>query len=490
LKLGEIARLFGASHILGSPLAETEPGGLAIDSRSVRAGDLFIAIPGERVDGHEFTREVIERGACAAVVSHRRLAKDLARDLGAGQSAYLERLIFVDNTVCALQLMARRVIERWSGPIVGITGSAGKTTIKELAAHVLSAKERVLKSLGNLNTTYGLPLTVGRMIVGGAKPEDFDLAVLEMGMSSFGEIARLVDMAPPNVGVVGNVGSAHIEFFGSVEAIARAKAELVDGIEPGGTAVLNFDDRLVREMAGRRNDISVVSFAIDAAAAVKADEIAPAGDLSGTRFRLTSNGQAANVDLPLLGRHNIYNALAAAAVGTHFGISLEVIAERLSSVTVPAMRGELLQLANGVTLIDDSYNSNPQALREAARAVAQASGFKRRIIVAGEMLELGASGAELHRESGRAIAGMGVDLVIGVRGLARELTAAAKAAGVAAHFAATPEEAADYLVSEARDGDVILIKASRGVRAERIVEKLRSTFGSSAGRNGGGAGGV
>src|SRR5262249_53716879 len=330
-----------------------EPGGLAIDSRSVRTGDLFIAIPGERVDGHEFTREVIDKGACAAVVSHRRLPKDMAASLW--KSGYLERLIFADNTVFALQLMARRVIDGWSRPIVGVTGSAGKTTIKELTAHVLGAYGRVLKSLGNLNTTYGLPLTVGRMIVGGAKPDDFDLAVLEMGMSSYGEIARLVDMAPPSVGVVGNVGSAHVEFFGSTEAIARAKVELVDGIRPGGMAVLNFDDRLVREMATRRSDISVASFAIDAEATIRADEITPASDLSGTRFRLFTKTESGIVNLPLLGRHNVYNALAAAAVGRHFGLPLEVIADRLSSAGVPSMPGELLRLANSAALLDDSY---------------------------------------------------------------------------------------------------------------------------------------
>ncbi|MBK9708560.1 MAG: UDP-N-acetylmuramoyl-tripeptide--D-alanyl-D-alanine ligase [Acidobacteria bacterium] len=242
MKLVEIAKLLGASHMLNDRLSGTVPAGFSIDSRSIRPGDLFIAIPGEHVDGHRFINEVFEKGACSAIVVHKRLP--CATDLG--EMAF--KLLFVEDTTAAIGQMSSRVLERWGRPIVAITGSAGKTTMKDLTARVLSASGRVIKSPGNLNTSYGLPLTVSQMITGGGRPEDFDCAVLEMGMSSFGEIAHLTDLAPPHIGVVGNVGTAHIEFFGTQDLIARAKAEMVDGIRPGGTAVLNADDpRVMRD---------------------------------------------------------------------------------------------------------------------------------------------------------------------------------------------------------------------------------------------------
>lgn len=472
MKLREIARLCGAAHALRPVLADSEPAGVKIDSRSVRPGDLFVAVSGTRVDGHEFVKQVFENGAIAALVVHHRLP--FARDLG----VFADRLLFVENTACALQQLAARVVASWNRPVVGITGSAGKTTIKDLTAEVLSTSARVLKSLGNLNTTFGLPLTVARMITGGARPQDFDIAVLEMGMSSFGEIARLVDIAPPEVGVVGNVGTAHLEFFGSHDAIAQAKAELVDGIKPGGTAVLNADDRRVAAMASRRSDIRLLTFGIDAEAEVSAREVLEQSDLGGTCFKLCVPQGEVEVKLPLIGRHNVSNALAAAAVGSCFGLSAEAIAGALSAASASRMRGEVLRLPNGVTVVDDSYNSNPPALLEAVKAVARAKGFKRRIVVAGEMLELGLQSAALHRECGREIAGAGIDLVIGVRGFARELVDAAHEAGAPAVFYETTEEAANRLVEEARDGDLILIKGSRGVGTEAVVEKLRAVFGA------------
>jgi len=474
VKLGEIARLCGASHNLSAVLAQSEPVGIAMDSRAIKPGELFIAIPGERVDGHQFVAEVLDKGACAALVVHKRLP--FADRLG----AYSDRLLFVTDTVAASQQMAARVIAAWDRPVVGVTASAGKTTMKDLTAHVLGAAGRVFKSLGNLNTGYGLPLTVGRMITGGARPEDFDLAVFEMGMNSYGEIRRLAEIAPPSVSVVGNVGTAHIEFFGSQEAVARAKAEIVDGLKSGGTAVLNADDPLVIRMRERRADISVLSFGIDAEADVRAGEISSEDDLSGTRFQLITPRGGAEVRLPLIGRHNVYNALAAAAVGHHFGLTAETIAAQLATSAASKMRGEVLRFANGVTVIDDSYNSNPQALVEAVRAMAGAKGFGRKIVVAGEMLELGEQGAELHRRCGREIAATGIDRLIGVRGLAKDLIAGAvenngSYANQSAFFE-TPERAGELLTAEARAGDLILVKGSRGVRTEKVVERLRSAF--------------
>jgi len=478
VKLSEIARLSGASHMLNEALAETEPAGFALDSRAIKAGELFVAIPGERVDGHQFVREVFEKGACAAMVVHHGLP--FASDLG----DYAGRLLFVENTVCAFQRLARRVIAGWHRPVIGVTGSAGKTTMKDLIAHCLGGAGNVLKSTGNLNTGYGLPLVLTRMISGGAKPSDYDFAVLEMGMSSFGEIARLVDIAPPEVGVVGNVGTAHIEFFGSQERIARAKAEMVDGVKPGGVAVLNADDPLVIGMRERRDDVAVISFGVESGASVTAREIAVDSPFGGSRFVLETPDGEAEVKIPLIGRHNVYNALAAAAVASYFGASPEQIASRLATSEPSKMRGELIRFANGVTLIDDSYNSNPQALLQSVRAmidVAASRASGRRVVAAGEMLELGDHGPEMHRKCGREIAAVGVDVLIGVRGLASELVAGAvecpgNAPGLTS-FCETPEEAAEMLVAGAVPGDVILVKGSRGVRMEIVVERLKAAFG-------------
>jgi UDP-N-acetylmuramoyl-tripeptide--D-alanyl-D-alanine ligase len=479
VKLSEIARLLGASHMFNEALAETEPAGFALDSRAIKAGELFVAIPGERVDGHHFVREVFEKGACAAMVVHHGLP--FASDLG----DYAGRLLFVENTVCALQRLARRVIAGWHRPVVGVTGSAGKTTMKDLIAHCLGGAGNVLKSTGNLNTGYGLPLVLTRMISGGAKPSDYDFAVLEMGMSSFGEIARLVDIAPPEVGVVGNVGTAHIEFFGSQERIARAKAEMVDGVKPGGVAVLNADDPLVIGMRERRDDVAVISFGVSASASVMAREIAVAPS-GGSRFVLETPDGDAEVTIPLIGRHNVYNALAAAAVASYFGASPEQIASRLATSEPSKMRGELMRFANGVTVIDDSYNSNPQALLQSVRAMIDLSASRasgRRVVAAGEMLELGDHGPEMHRKCGREIAAMGIDVLIGVRGLASELVAGAvECPGQAPRltsFCETPEEAAEMLIAGAVPGDVILVKGSRGVRMEIVVERLKAAFGSA-----------
>lgn len=471
MKLREIARLCGASHGLNEVWADFEPSAVTIDSRSIRPGELFVALAGEKTDGHEFVSQIFEKKAAAALVARDRLA--FVTDLG----DFAGRLLVVENTAQALQTLASRVIEQWNRPVIGITGSAGKTSIKEMTANVLSEAGSVLKSLGNLNTIYGLPLTVTRMITGGARPEEFDFAVLEMGMSSYGEIAKLVAIAPPQVGLIANVGTAHIEFFGSEDEIARAKFEMIEGIRRGGVAVLNADDRRVIAMRERRRDLTTLSFGLLAGADITARDVAETNDLSGTRFTLVTPSGEAKVNLPLIGRHNVSNALAAAAVGHYFALSAESIALRLETAIAPRMRGEVLRFLNGVTVIDDSYNSNPLALTEAVRAVAQADRFKRRIVVAGEMLELGTNAAEFHRASGSEIARAGIEIVLGVRGLARELVEAATGGGAEAVFCETPEAAFEQVIARARPGDVVLIKGSRGVHLERLVESLKSEYG-------------
>jgi len=456
---------------MSDELAESEPAGFTVDSRSLKPREVFVALQGERTDGHKYVGQVFENGAIAVIAAHRRL--EGISSFGVNQ----ERLLFVENPAWSLELLASRVLTAWKGRVVGITASAGKTTIKDLTAAVLERSGRVIKSHGNLNTTIGLPLTVTRMITSGSKPEDFDLAVLEMGMSSFGEIARLVDIAPPDIGVVGNVGMAHIEFFGSQDAIARAKAELVNGIKPGGIAVLNADDERVMAMAKLRPDAQVVTFGLTEGADVTATELNQEADLSGTRFRLKAYGGEADVSIRLVGVHNVSNALAAAAVGISVGLKPGEIADALSQAPPPRMRGEVVRLSTGVTVLDDTYNSNPVALIEAARALVSAAGFKRRIVVAGEMLELGAGSPTLHRDCGEAIAKAGVEIIIGIRGDAQHLVDGASKAGSQGFFFETPEEAATKLAEIAREGDAVLVKGSRGVRTEKVVDNLRSRFG-------------
>ena len=453
---------------------EREPLGYSIDSRSVRAGDLFFAIKGENCDGHRFVEEALNSGAVGAVVANEFLREfDISKIAGEGL------LLPVRDTLASLQALAAFVRRSWSGREIAITGSAGKTSTKELTATALAGAGRVNKTAGNLNNDYGLPLSILNMESDGRHAADFDYAVLEMGMNHKGEIARLARIAPPDVGVVTNVAPVHLEFFASIEEIAAAKAELVAGIKTGGIAVLNADDDLVAPMKNLRKDIQPRLFGIDRDADVRARRIEDAG-VGGTRFLLqTPRGEVA-VSLPLAGRHQVYNALAAAAVADLFETPLDAIAAAFAEAPSPKMRGEVLRLAGGFTVLDDSYNSNPRALIEMVSTVAATEGFTRTIVVAGEMLELGATGEELHRQTGRQIAGLGVDLLIGVRGLARELIAGAREAGMSAEvalFCETPQQAGEMVAREVRAGDLVLIKGSRGVRTEAVVERLKRDFG-------------
>ena len=475
MKLGEVANILGSNIRAArgaTELAEREPTGYSIDSRTISAGELFFAIRGEKHDGHRFVSNAIASRALAAVVSRGFLNSEYGREIDPQQAA----LIIVDDTLSALQSLAASVLEDWHGRVIGITGSLGKTTTKEMAAAMLARAGRVVKSTGNLNNDYGLPLSVLEMESSGRHSSDFDYAVFEMGMNHKGEIARLTLIAPPAVGVVTIVAPAHLEFFRSVDEIAEAKAEMVAGIVPGGVAVLNADDDRVAAMARRRDDILGLTFGIERNANVMAREIRANG-LSGSGFLLATPRGEIPVKLPIAGRHNIYNAIAAAAVADHYNTPLEEIAAALEGTRAPKMRGEVLHFREGLTLIDDSYNSNPQALLGMVRMLFDNRECKRRIVVAGEMLELGASGPEIHREAGRRIALLGIDKLIGVRGLARHIVEAARNAGMRdAVFVETPEQAAEILTVETQAGDLILVKGSRGVKTEIVVEGMKRKF--------------
>jgi UDP-N-acetylmuramoyl-tripeptide--D-alanyl-D-alanine ligase len=315
------------------------------------------------------------------------------------------------------------------------------------------------------------------MVSAGNKPDDFDLAVLEMGMSSpTHEIQRLVKITPPDVGVELMVAPVHLEYLGTIENIAAAKAELIEGLKSEGTAVLNADDELVMKMRAKHSG-RILTFGIDNRADVMATEI-DTTSLGRITFRLRTPSGEVMAALPMSGRHNLSNALAAAAVGTAFDMSAGEIAAALKTATPPKMRGEVLRFAAGFTVIDDSYNSNPKSLLSMVQTMTEAaSGPTRLIVVAGEMLELGPDAAALHRQAGIAIAELGVDVLWGVRGLAREIVDGAISAGVSATaFFDSSDEAAIAIINDVQQGDLILVKGSRGVATDKIVAALKQKF--------------
>src|SRR2546421_1919512 len=410
----------------------------SIDSRTTEAGELFFALSQpdyERAgfnpdasgfaDAHSYIAGAFERGAVAAVARRQRVEGD--EDM----QQLLERLLIVNDVIAALQTLARKVYEAWAKPVIGITGSAGKTTTKELTAHVLSQTgHRVLKSERNYNNNLGLPLSVLQMVSRGRRPDDYDLAVLEMGMSSpTHEIRRLVQITPPDIGVELMVAPVHLEHLGTIETIAAMKAELIEGLKPGGVAVLNADDKLVMEMKSK-TDGPVLTFGLEQPADVTANDI-DTSRFGSIRFRLSTPMGDAAAELPMTGSHNLMNALAASAVATALKVKPELIANALKTAKPPKMRGEVLRFAAGFTVVDDSYNSNPKSLLSMARTVADARDkVTRRIVIAGEMMELGPDAPQMHREAGHEMARMGIELLWGVRGLAQEIVAGAGEAGL------------------------------------------------------------
>src|SRR6267378_6446801 len=467
---------------LGAEFFDKEISDFSIDSRTTSEGHLFFALSqpdyeragfnGKFADAHRFIPEAFARGAIAAVARRDHLNGDDELE------AVRDRLLLVDDAILALQTLARKVYERWARPDIENTGSAGKTTAKELTAHVLSNNGfRVLKSERNYNNNLGLPLSVLQMVSKGRSPEQFDLAVLEMGMSSpTHEIQRLCRITPPDVAVELMVAPVHLEYLGTIENIAAAKAELIEGLKPEGTAILNADDAWVMKMREKHKG-TTLTFGIDNVADVAATEI-DTQSLGEISFRLQTPLGESRASLPMSGRHNLSNALAASAVATSFGLMPEQIAAALSTATPPKMRGEVLDFADGFSVVDDSYNSNPRSLINMTRTIAEGGKKRERlIVVAGEMLELGPQAAALHREAGRDIAKSGINLLWGIRGLAREIILGAEEHGLtASRFFDSAAEAATALIAEVRKGDLILVKGSRGVATDKVVNALREHF--------------
>ena len=452
LALPQIARWLPAELETGADsIAAT---GYSIDSRTLHPGDLFFAIHGERFDGHDFLGAAFERGACAAVVARSRLA-------ALPEAAKTKPLLAVDDPLAALQRLAAAVRRHWGKRVIGITGSAGKTTTKEAVAAVLAARFQVLKSQGNLNNGYGLPLQLLRL-----EPAH-EVAVIEMGMSAAGEIAALCRIAAPDWGVVTNVGHAHAEGFADgVAGIARAKYELVAALPRHGVAFLNCDDPYVSQF-GRGFEGKAIYFGRGPCAEPRAESVQALG-ADGLRIRIRAGEQHTDLALHLPGEHNASNALAATAVGLEAGIPLAACCAALEQLRPEDKRGQVIHI-NGATLINDSYNSNPEALQSMI-ATLKSMPATRRILVAGEMLELGPEAAALHTACGKAAAG--IDIVVGVRGNASHIVDAAQTVGAHALFIESLEAAGAWLRENLQPGDAVLLKASRGVRLERALDGL------------------
>jgi UDP-N-acetylmuramoyl-tripeptide--D-alanyl-D-alanine ligase len=434
------------------------------DSRTMAAGDVFVALRGPRFDGHSFAAEALARGA-AGVVVEREWAEAHA-DVGDG-------VVVVSDTLQALQDVAHAVRVASGAKVIAITGSAGKTTTKESIAALLAARLRVVKNKGNLNNHIGLPLSLLQLTSGP------DVAVMELGMNHAGEIRTLVHIAEPDIRVWTNVGDAHAGFFASVDAIADAKAEILEEARPGDVLVCAADDARVmaraRRFSGRR-----VTFGEAPDADVRAQAVEDLG-WDGMRARVETPAGTMQLTTPLLGRGNLANVLAATAVALELGVPLDVIRDTAATLRPADRRGVVRHLRDGVVLIDDSYNSSPSALARALDVMARETRSAGRVAVLGEMLELGDHALALHQSSGRAAAGAGLRLLVAVGGApARALAEAAVTAGMpqeaVIHFDSSAE-AAPAVVAALRRGDLVLVKGSRGTRCDVVADRIAQERG-------------
>jgi UDP-N-acetylmuramoyl-tripeptide--D-alanyl-D-alanine ligase len=439
--------------------------GVSIDSRTIGADELFIAIRGPRHDGHTFVGEVLARGVPAGVVARDRIEEY--------DTAIRGKLFAVDDTLDGLQRLGSRVCEIWRkaqpGRLVGaVAGSVGKTTTKEILAALVGARFRVLKTQGNLNNEYGLPLTLLKL------DDEHGAAVIELGMSHAGELAHLTRIASPDAGVVTRVAIEHLEFFASIEQIASAEQELIENLRPDAVAVLNADDPHVAGFAEAARG-RVVRFGEKPPAEFRAERIDERG-IDGSAFDFVSPAGRTRLELPLIGRHNVMNAVAALAAASIWGIGAEEATRVFPTLKPADKRGEVVRFEDGFSVINDTYNSSPTALNALVGLLAKTPGYQRRILAAGEMLELGKSSPELHRECGRLAARDGkIDWILGVQGCAQDLVQGAIEAGQPperVQFFANSQEAGEFLEGFLDSGDLLLLKGSRGVRMEKVLEVI------------------
>lgn len=461
LTVGEILDATGGQLVRGSKEAVVT--GVSTDSRTVRKGQLFVALRGDKHDGHDHLREVHRKGVPAAIVDRR-------------VKTPTKNLIRVKDTLRALGDLAYHWRRRFPIQVVAVTGSNGKTTAKDMIAQVLATRYRVLKTEGNFNNLIGLPLTVFRLRGGE------EIAVLEMGMNRPGEIDRLAEIAAPSVGVITNVARAHLEGLGGLAGVAKAKGELLDRLTPGGLAVLNRDDRFFNRLKKRalRHRARVVSFGAGSGSDYRAVE-AKTIDLKGLRFTAILRGRRTVFRMPVIGRHNVSNALAALAVGDRFEVPVAKMRGAIGRFRAMSKRMEVVTLPRGTAVINDCYNANPDSMAASLDFLKEAAGRRRTVAVLGDMLELGSAAAEAHREVGVQAARAGVSLLVAAGPHAKEVVAGARRAGLppARGFVVNSAEASIPLVrSLVRPGDIVLIKGSRGMKMERVTEGLQAREGT------------
>lgn len=441
----------------------------AIDSRQVIPGSLFVAIPGEKTDGHDYIADAFKRGASFALIQKDVDASFPTLDLRGGLSAdttldqNASLCLRVDNTVSALQQIARFWRRKLDLRVIGITGSVGKSTTKEMVAEVLGTRYRTLKNPGNLNNEIGLPLSILRLGKG------YERAVLEMGFYVIGEIAFLCDIAQPQIGVISNVGTVHAERAGSQENIFLGKSELVQALPSDGVAILNFDDPWVRKME-EKTKARVFFYGLSPEADLWADQIEGLG-LDGIRFRLHYKGETLHTRVPMIGRHSVHTALRAASVGLNDGLTWQEIFEGLShghtQLRLMAVRTEI-----GALILDDTYNASPESMLAALNLLDELEG--RKIAVLGDMLELGPYERQGHEMVGmRAAQVAKILLTLGPR--ARMIAEAARRAGMRSANILEFESSqpiVDWLNKNLTENDVVLMKGSHGLRMDRITAAL------------------
>ncbi len=452
LNLNQVAEKTGGKILQGSlsTLFRT----FNIDSRLTRQGELFFALIAQR-NGHTYVSDAVQKGAAGVVISQKIPSPD--SDVA---------LLMVNDTLLALQNLAQKVLSCHKVKIVGITGSIGKTTTKEFAASLLSKRFSVHKSEGNYNNHIGLPLSILRL------QDTHTVAVLEMGTSAPGEISRLTQIAPPDIAVITNIHPVHLEFFKDIEQIAKAKKEILDGLKPEGTAILNGDDRLVKRISqdwkGPR-----LFFGLSKSCEIRATNIRRMG-IQGLSLDLFYEDKKERIHFPHFYTSFLYNFLAAVGVAQAFSTPLEDLLQQIQTLRPFAMRGKMYHLRNNITLIDDSYNSNPGALEHALKDLSELPA-KRKVAVLGDMLELGEQEIRYHIQAGKQVQDYNIDVLVTVGPLSRHMAEGALKSGMkedSIFSFSDSEETADHIESLLRAGDLVLVKGSRGIKTDKIVIRL------------------
>lgn len=465
----ELREVVGARVLAGEGIGRAKHSirRIGLDTRSLRPGDLFLALRGDRFDGHDFVATALSRGAVGAIVLDSYDVSELALKRGSKRTQPF--ILGVSDPLYAYQQLAAHHRSRFQIPVVAVTGSNGKTTTKEMVASVMAHRWKILKTEGNLNNRVGVPQTLLRL------NDRHKGAVIEMGVDNLGQTARLCEIARPTIGIITNIGPDHLEFFGTIEASAQAKAELLDFLPRDGTAILNADDPYYDYLAARAR-CRVVSFGLSSKADVRAMDVKSDGR-NGTIFRLVLPGTVRQtiVHIRVQGEHNVTNALAAGAVGSVLGLSGGVIAQGLSRFRPAAMRSQVL-INQGVKLIIDCYNANPASMKAAVQLLAQTGAKRKKIAVLGDMLELGPNAAQMHEEVGKFLARQGIDQLVACGVLGRSLAKGAKQAGLEpSRILEVPDAhtAAAAVKTIVKAGDAVLIKASRGMKLELVADALQ-----------------